>query len=287
MSDKTVKKSVWAYTMTDAHNNAFGFSQDGYIYTYSKDSKTNGEAWLRMQRVGKEVEKDAKFFLYFADETEPCAFIDKYNNIYDFEHHYIATLERARLIIFVAALFVLVLVSIGIAVFLTSGILMKTTAPFADENTVELSIDQDMPSNGDIRRQFDIFGILDDENDSLYAENNRKIYPGLKGEYQFLMVNTGVLNLYYKLSFSEENAYNIPMRYRVKKGKDYIAGNETTWVDMNQMKFKPERIERGEEIVYTIEWQWLDYDDIHDTQLGYEAIANYVFHMNLTYESAY
>lgn len=286
MAANTAKKSIWAFTLTDAHNNVFGFSQDGYIYTYSKDSSVFGEAWLRMQRVGKEAENDAKYFLYFADETEPCAFIDKSNNIYDFDHHFIASLERSRLIILVIALLVLILVSIGIAVFLTGGILMKTTAPFADENTVELAIDQDMPSNGNISRQFDIFGILDDENSENSAET-RKIYPGLKGEYQFLMVNTGVLNLYYKLSFWEDNEYNIPIRYRVKKGKEYIAGGPNTWVEMSEMKFDPERIEKGEEIVYTIEWQWVDYDDAHDTKLGYEAIAKYVFHMNLSYESAY
>lgn len=367
---KKVRRSAFAFIMTDAHNNVFGFAQDGYIYTYTDNSNTHGEAWLRMQRTGEQGKDAPRYFLYFADEAEPSAVVDKHNNIYDLEGNYIATLSRARLIVILLTVLLFVVFLSGLAIYLGGEAIMQTTAPFSDENTVKISLDEEDTSGGNKhpdkshQQIFDIFGNDDEEektteelgsvspskpsggtdrntnstdrttekntdkttgkNDDKTTEkatdkttdkvtdktttttkketttdppkgeadfndlkNKRVIYPGLEGQYQFLVTNTGGVPLFYKLSFSEKNPYDIPLRFKLKQGKKYVVGGDNTWVTIDKLNTEFARIEKGEEIIYTLEWKWIELNDEHDTALGTAAVANYEFTVKVDFEAAY
>ena len=86
---RKVNRSLFAWRVVDVHNDEFGFAQNDVIYTYVTDSttKAKGTAWLRMQKTGEKGPDRRKYFLFFADETESCAYVDKHNDVYDYEHN--------------------------------------------------------------------------------------------------------------------------------------------------------------------------------------------------------
>ena len=137
---RKVNRSLFAYRVVDVHNDEFGFAQDGVIYTYAvdSDSKTKGVTWLRMQKTGEKGPDRRKYFLFFGDETEYSAIVDKHNDIYDLEGNYIASLIRSRFILFLFLFIGIIIFLTGLAVYLGGSMIMDTTSPLLTETEKSL-----------------------------------------------------------------------------------------------------------------------------------------------------
>lgn len=291
MSEKKTRKvnrSIFAYRVVDVNNDTFGFAQDGVIYTYSGDSRTKGEAWLRMQKTGEHGKDRRKYFLYFGDETEYSAVVDKNMNVFDTEGHYIASLLHGEFIAFLIFVICMIVLITGLEAYLGGGVLMNTSTPFSDDNSINLEISDDDDSDWfTTDTLLDIFAVRDEDGNIINAKNeDRIVWPGMKGSYPFMINNNSEHSLRYKISFENTNEYGIPMRFKLLKGKDYVAGSETKWVSADELLLGISTIEKNEEIPYVLEWQWMDFDDVHDTKLGTEAIAKYYLNIEIDFEVA-
>jgi len=83
-----------------------------------------------------------------------------------------------------------------------------------------------------------------------------KIAPGTTNVYQFVVKNNTSYNVKYSINFIEENNNNLNMRYRLKKGNLYVAGNNgyVTYEELNQIDIN---INSGESNTYYLEWKWI------------------------------
>ncbi len=321
---RKVNRELFAYRVVDVHDDEFGFAQEDMIYTYLPDSNTKGTAWLRMQRTGETGSDRRKYFLYFADETEYSAYVDKHNDIYDLEGNYIASLIRSKFILFIILFIGAMILLTGIAVYLGGSSIMNTTSPFSENNSIHIEdntggetkkdIDilddnnnggngnkKDNNGNGNIIHKI-IDAITDDEEDEpkpepkptdgkldfIASDEEKVIYPGYQDTFEFLLANDSTTDFYYTLSFTAVDDYKIPIVYRLKANSEYVVGNKTTWVTLDELKSAPQLIKQGENIVYSLDWKWEDDDtrDAEDTKLGIEAIAQYIMRVRCLYDQA-
>ena len=120
-----------------------------------------------------------------------------------------------------------------------------------------------------------------------YFENS-KIAPGVSSEYYFVVKNEKKDDVKYDISFVEKNDSNIPIKYRLKKNNNYVVGNDTTWVDVNNLNIKGILIDSNQNDSYTLEWQWDYYiDDVNDSSDTIIAMGNsdYQLSINITARS--
>ena len=156
---RKVNRSLFAYRVVDVHNDEFGFAQDGVIYTYAvdSDSKTKGVTWLRMQKTGEKGPDRRKYFLFFGDETEYSAIVDKHNDIYDLEGNYIASLIRSRFILFLLLFIGIIIFLTGLAVYLGGSMIMDTTSPFSEDKTIHIQGSDSTDGKGSQETDMNIF----------------------------------------------------------------------------------------------------------------------------------
>lgn len=156
---RKVNRSLFAYRVVDVHNDEFGFAQDGVIYTYAvdSDSKTKGVTWLRMQKTGEKGPDRRKYFLFFGDETEYSAIVDKHNDIYDLEGNYIASLIRSRFILFLFLFIGIIIFLTGLAVYLGGSMIMDTTSPFSEDKTIHIQGSDSTDGKGSKETDMNIF----------------------------------------------------------------------------------------------------------------------------------
>ena len=105
-----------------------------------------------------------------------------------------------------------------------------------------------------------------------YFNGQAKIAPGVNGIYNFTVENFGNTKMKYDIDFTDENPYNINLKFKIKYNGNYVAGNETTWADYNAMDQVNREINAGAKDLYTIEWKWVDAPN--DTEVG-EADGSY------------
>ena len=89
---------------------------------------------------------------------------------------------------------------------------------------------------------------------------NSKIAPGDSNIYQFVIKNNTKNNIKYNITFKENNTYNMNMKYRLKKGNIYVAGN-TDYVSYNELNQNNIKINSNESHTYYLEWKWLGTDN--------------------------
>lgn len=106
-----------------------------------------------------------------------------------------------------------------------------------------------------------------------YFNGQNKIAPGVSSTYRFKVINNRSNKIIYNISFSEINLYDVNMKYRLKLGNDYIAGNENNWVSYENLNYNGRIIEGKTSEVYTLEWRWFDSDN--DTEIGQTINATY------------
>lgn len=298
-----VSKGRFADKVVDAHHREVGFVQSGYIYRFAeskedknkKDDKKKGIAWFRMQKTDEIGKDKRKYLLFFGDETEPCAYVDTYNDVYDIAGgNYVCSIEHNTLLMLLTVFLLALILTISIAVFFTGDILLQTAYWTDDIDSVYLSItDDDQEWDGDAAvTELDIFGINETitDDDGNIIETKRKdkiIYPGLEGEYQFKIENVSNMALFYDPSFMDVNEFDIPMRFKLKQGNDYIVGSQEEWATIDELKVETQKLMPERKHLYTLEWKWLELDDQKDTEIGMEELAQYEFTININFRSAY
>lgn len=105
-----------------------------------------------------------------------------------------------------------------------------------------------------------------------YFNGEAKIAPGVSGTYNFTVESFGTTKMKYDIDFTDENPYNINLKFKIKYNGTYVAGDESTWADYNAMDQVDRVIEPGAKDLYTIEWKWIDAPN--DTEVG-EADGSY------------
>ncbi len=162
---RKVNRSLFAYRVVDIHNDEFGFAQDNVIYTYvtDSDSKSKGTPWLRMQKTGETGKDRRKYFLFFGDETEYSAIVDKHNDIYDLEHNYVASLVRSKFIIILFLFIAGIILLTGLAMYLGGSMIMNTTSPFSEDKTIHLDDGDDRGGKGSETVDIDIFEPINEQ----------------------------------------------------------------------------------------------------------------------------
>lgn len=106
---------------------------------------------------------------------------------------------------------------------------------------------------------------------------NTKLQPGSYGGYQFDVKNPNYFGVKFQIWMVDSAGTNpdetpIPLRYRLKCGDEYVAGDEDTWLDSTEIKANWVTLEQQKTLTYTLEWCWpyeLGTDgDQTDTHLG-------------------
>ena len=110
-------------------------------------------------------------------------------------------------------------------------------------------------------------------------DNQKIIAPSSKGSYDFTVKNLAKNNIVYNIVMTEENDWNINLKYRLKQDNIYIIGNQNTWVDIEQLNVKDLISTNNSEHLYTLEWYWEDADN--DTEIGKASNASYKLKINI------
>lgn len=117
--------------------------------------------------------------------------------------------------------------------------------------------------------------------DSSYITNNTRlnifdikkidgtkiIYPMANGSYNFSIQNNLKTDAIYQLIFTEENANDINMRYKLKVGNIYIRGNKEEYVTADELEIEDMIVPKGSTNVFTLEWCWIN-DNENDTYVA-------------------
>ena len=114
---------------------------------------------------------------------------------------------------------------------------------------------------------------LDIFNKSAIHVVENKIAPGVDGTYTYTVENNGDVSMLYNMDYIEENPYNIDMVYKLKINGSYVAGNDETWVDIDQLKQTGLKIRKNTTDVFVVYWKWQDAEN--DTEIGKTEGANY------------
>lgn len=126
--------------------------------------------------------------------------------------------------------------------------------------------------------------IYDD--DSIYKNNEAKIFshssyyirqgkiaPTSKNSYKFIVRNGNEYPVKYNLVMSEENNYNINMKFRLKYRGSYVIGDEDNWVTANELKRYEVLLASNSYDTYELDWCWFEGDN--DTKIGTDIESKY------------
>lgn len=127
---------------------------------------------------------------------------------------------------------------------------------------------------------------------SLFADRtgvgaDRKLAPGSKGSYAFLVNNNNTYGITYRMKVTApQGQLLIPLRYRLKSGETYLCGNSSTWLTAEELAAAAVTLKGGTQKEYLLEWQWMfdGGDDAYDTQIGMAANLEYQVIVTITIE---
>lgn len=112
---------------------------------------------------------------------------------------------------------------------------------------------------------------------------NGKIAPESKGTYKFIVNNETKYNLKYKITFIEENAYYMNIRYKLKKGDTYLIDH---YVAYNELNLEDVVLNSKDSDDYYLEWKWIGDNDENDTSIGHTASSTDVeYSLKITVEA--
>ena len=109
-----------------------------------------------------------------------------------------------------------------------------------------------------------------------------KIAPGAESSYTFTVENYADTDMLYNIEYLEENPYNINMKYKLKLNGNYVAGNDETWVQINQLNQSDLKIKSNTADVFELDWKWIDAEN--DTEIGKTEGANYKLNIKVEAE---
>ena len=116
---------------------------------------------------------------------------------------------------------------------------------------------------------------------SMYNYNNI-IAPEDSNEYEFKVNNNTIYNVKYSIKFLETNDYSINLKYKLKRGDKYIAGDEENWVDYSKLNINNKNLKISDSDTYYLEWKWVSSDN--DALVG-NISANYQLKIQIDAES--
>ena len=114
------------------------------------------------------------------------------------------------------------------------------------------------------------------------------IAPGEDGTYDFEIINNRKSKIIYKITATDVNNNNINLQYRLKRGNEYVIGNEDTWVNISNLKLENVSLASNNNHSYTLEWSW-PYEggvDDTDTQAGENDSSKYILKISIYAEDA-
>ena len=146
----------------------------------------------------------------------------------------------------------------------------------------------------------DVLGkvFVDDKNgDYLYQQKlaifenaafnyEEKIAPGVSNTYHFVVHNSSEMKIKYYIEMYEESEYFVNLKYRLKRGNEYIIGNDNTWVTAAQLKSDFSNLGISESDNYSLDWKW-EYEDGKDdldTLAGENMTSKYKLNIRIHFE---
>ncbi|HJA02283.1 MAG TPA: hypothetical protein H9797_02760 [Candidatus Gallimonas gallistercoris] len=232
------------------------FDKDGNRAGKVKKSVWYDEAGNRLGEFVKEEER-----VLFKEGERLLGYVDHNKNVFSNEHMHLATIrtvDRLWLLLLLVFLLLLTLVTGVVSTFF----LLRSDA-------------DDVP----VIRITDVEGT-----DWTYIENlpifendyfdREAILPGMRGEYRFILENCNNYALTYAIACTEENDFDIDIRYRLMRDGHHLAGEEG-YEETEALHFEELTIEANSSAFFVLEWYWAD-DDPIDTEAG-ENGAEYTF----------
>ena len=104
------------------------------------------------------------------------------------------------------------------------------------------------------------------------------IAPESTNTYQFVVKNSTVYNLKYKIDFVETNPKNINMKYKLKKNDEYLIDH---YVSYDELNITDQILNSSLNDTFYLEWKWVSSDN--DTEIG-KTGANYKLTINVNAE---
>lgn len=97
------------------------------------------------------------------------------------------------------------------------------------------------------------------------------IAPTSTNVYQFVVRNNNEFNMKYDILMTEDNKWDINMKYRLKLDGKYVKGDKNNWVTYEDLKLNDLKLTANSKNVYQLEWKWFESDnDTHVGEIGDE-----------------
>ncbi len=232
------------------------FDKDGNRAGKVKKSVWYDEAGNRLGEFIKEEER-----VLFQEGGRLLGYVDHNKNVFSNEHMHLATIrtvDRLWLLLLLVFLLLLTLVTGVVSTFF----LLRSEA----DDVPVIRITDVEGTDWKYIENLPIF-----ENDYFDRE---AILPGMRGEYRFILENCNDYALTYAIACTEENDFEIDIRYRLMRDGHYLAGEEE-YEEIEALNFEELTIEANSSAFFVLEWYWAD-DDPIDTEAG-ENGAEYTF----------
>lgn len=140
-------------------------------------------------------------------------------------------------------------------------------------------------------------GVLVYDNNDYFGQRKLRIFenpayeyqnliaPGSSNSYQFIIRNNNDFEVNIQFNTTEINKYNINLKFRLKENNKYIIGDSQNWVTSKNLNYSNINIAAANYNTYTLDWKWEfnenEYQNKHDTAIGFEAQENYSLLINI------
>ncbi len=113
-----------------------------------------------------------------------------------------------------------------------------------------------------------------------------KIAPGSSNSYDFKVHNSTKNTIRYSIDFEEESEYAVNLQYRLKRGGQYIVGDDDNWVNANTLAAAMTQLSKDGVDSYTLDWRWPyeDGTDEADSEAGKNMSSGYSLGIKINFE---
>lgn len=201
---------------------------------------------------------DVKIYDVIDSRTDKIiARIDKNLNLFDVKGLYIGTLSGNNKIF----IWLYIISAIALITFLLFIILLNNSTSITDFEIVITDY-----YGNEVTENWNIFGE---------REVDKVIYPGKSYTYVFNVKNTSKADVDFRIDFDDINYDNVPIRYRLSSYEGYLVGDDSSWVDIDELVLDTVIIKSESEMSFALEWKWISESDTIDTFIGNSNDAKY------------
>ena len=211
------------------------FDKDGGHAGKVKKSVWYDEAGNRLGEFVKEGE-----CVFLKEGGRLLGYVDHNKNVFSSEHMHLATIRTNERLWLLLLLVFLLLITLATGIVSTFYLLRSE----ADDVPVIRLTD----AEGTDWKHIENLPIF--ENDYFDRE---AILPGMRGEYRFILENCNDYALTYAISCTEENDFDIDIRYRLMRDGNYLAGEEE-YEEIEALRFEELTIEANSMAFFVLEW---------------------------------